>query len=1199
MPAQQEDGRDDRREDRMRAAWLRWMFAVVGIFAAALAAPPARAGEFQPGTYSFTDAHGVKVWELHFARDPRHPTYFRVTGSVGSVVRVPVRGGYSSATNTLSAAWAPLPGSPFGLADLGGAWRADQDVFAVHYHGGPAIHLRFDADAPDPTATKLQIRNVTIEPAVSGAILKGRFTLAVSQWKGIEPLHCSLKVEDDLMAPGIARQIRGAWIDVPGDGEHVVDFAAVPVTVPVDASAIRVSVTVSCLDADPYSIDVTREVPVASLDKPVVVDSFRSTAPFRAVDPDEVSRIGYEFNLRSVVGPTGHKTRAKVFETVTITCEDRPREVTVGPRVELDLPTSPDADVGTIRLLPVQHLPSGDYHAVVRLEGPDLQTYNGVLDFRVGAPRRTSTPPRQDDPAAMTGTVAVAAPVLDPGEETGLVVRFGFEKGPPGVDADLDVEIVDPDGKVTSSAKRVSVRRGKPAERRFRVSSKTPGVHTVKARVRGERCDPWSQSATFTVKEPVVAPPPGTQPERTGATPGAEQGTFGLVRKVVGRAPEPGEGPYGTASGSISQNACSFRFEAKSPYDGTISMQATFSTPPAVLRPGDVIELTCSGSASESGKDKHNIGIGCGWEATGSCEVVERKKFFVGRSSDGKFHPSGQGAFKVKVESGGKIKLVSTQGGFAWGNGGVWNPCEYHYEWNAAPIDPRDAERGADATAQKGDATESSGATLVATDPADEERRVLRAWLDRDAITLFAGETGEIVDVHVEGFRTNTLDRVEVLFPQKTDNWASLPGRIIVDGGDGSYDPANMGRPVHVDGYFFSARHTALAAEVEIDIVVRQVGAGEERLKLAVRVVPKPAALDPLADPNAGGAPAGGAGNPPTVPPPPPTGRTQSPRRPPQGNPAGPPQTFAGRWTTTFGPVTLAQDGANVTGTYRGGLIRGTVAGDTFTFRLDERALTPIPGFGRWVLVAKGDAFDGVWSNAQDLSPPLRPWTGQRVTTGGASPHVPDPRGAEPTDPARPPADRGTSPATPGTLDLAPGKLAENRWNSVGDKGARVTVDGDALVFDVPRTSDGAAESFSATTLEGDFDVCIDYEHVDWNAGDEASLSWSAFLSPVAHTEARELIQVMRVSGEAFGEVIVNPSAQAEPISVPAVSDRKGTIRIARTGSTVRVWQADGSAWKQAAEFGTGLTGKLHLGFVLERQGDVGAKVRLAPRRTR
>ena len=50
--------------------------------------------------------------------------------------------------------------------------------------------------------------------------------------------------------------------------------------------------------------------------------------------------------------------------------------------------------------------------------------------------------------------------------------------------------------------------------------------------------------------------------------------------------------------------------------------------------------------------------------------------------------------------------------------------------------------------------------------------------------------------------------------------------------------------------------------------------------------------------------------------------------------------SFDGRWTTSFGPMTLRQDGARVTGTYgRDGTentIEGEVAGDSFTFRYEE-----------------------------------------------------------------------------------------------------------------------------------------------------------------------------------------------------------------------------------------------------------------------
>jgi len=1182
-------------------SWL----SIIGLLAALCCHAAAHAGDFQPGTYTYTNKEGVKVWQLHFSQDPKVRTYYRVTGTVGSIVRVPVRGGYSTTHNSLSASWAPVPGMPFGLADIKGEWRAEQDEFNVHYYGGPGIHLKFDAAAPDPTAMSLSIKNIEIEPAVNGAILKGRFTLGVSQFRNDNPLAFFLTIDDGSMAPGLKRAGASAVLHPAGDGDVAVDFSLAPVMVPQDTDSVRITISVYSQDAAPSNVEVTREVAAAGQHRPVMVDSFVAKAPIKGVAPESIGEVAWVYGLRSFIDASFDKDHAQVFETVTITSKDRPGEVIKTPPVEYNMPCSPDAEVLHQHALPNSlELNPGEYHAVVRIEGPDVQTYNGVITFFVKAPSRRITPKREEDPPFLSGTVTLGTTSLKPGEVTSLTVRYGFEKGPGGVDVDSEIEIIDPDGKVVADKKRISVIKGKQAVQRYDISSKTPGVHTVKVRVKGEKCNPWSESDNFTVEKPV-APPPPVQPKPPADQQGnaAEQGTFGLVKKVVGKAPEPGDGRDGVISGSISQNACSFQFVAKPPYDGTISFQATFSAPPAVLRPGDIIELTCSGSASESGRDKHNMGIGCGWGAIGSCEMIEAKKFFIGRASDGKFYPSGEGKFKVKIESGGKIRLIASQGGMAWGTGAIWNPCEYFYEWNAAPIEPKEEGTGKDKDKET-EKEEPGGPTLTPAGPDPQDEQVIRAWLDRTEITLFAGETGEIVDIHIEGFRTSTLDRVEVLFPQKTDNWASLPGRIIVDGGDGSYDPANMGRPVHIDGYFFSARHTALAAELEIDIIVRQNGAGEERLKLAVTVVPKPAALDPLVDPGAGGGAGGkgGGGNPPGRLPQPPSGKTQPPRPPPQGNTSGPAQNFAGRWTTKLGPITLTQNDTMVSGTYPGGIIRGNVAGNTLTLRMDERALSPIPGFGRWVLNAKGDEFAGAWSNAQDLSPPLRVWTGQRVTTGGASPHVTNPKGAEPTDPARKPGDPPKPPADkpkPGTLDLNPGNLARNGWNSVGDGGAGVKVEGDGLVFDVPKASDGAAESFAATPLDGDFDISIDYNHLDWNAGDEASLSWSAFLSPVPHTESRELIQVMRTSGEGAGEVIVNPSSQAEPISVPAVSDRKGTIRIARTGNSVKVWQADGNAWRQAAAFETALPRTLHLGFILERQGDASAKVTLTPHPTR
>lgn len=113
-------------------------------------------------------------------------------------------------------------------------------------------------------------------------------------------------------------------------------------------------------------------------------------------------------------------------------------------------------------------------------------------------------------------------------------------------------------------------------------------------------------------------------------------------------------------------------------------------------------------------------------------------------------------------------------------------------------------------------------------------------------LDLVPGEIDRSCGVVVTGWRGNTADRVEVVFPQLGDTGGSLPGQVVVFPGNTSQAPANMftaGATDHHDRYefpfHFSARSTAPAGTTLILILVRQPGAGEVRLALSVNVVPK------------------------------------------------------------------------------------------------------------------------------------------------------------------------------------------------------------------------------------------------------------------------------------------------------------------------------------------------------------------------
>lgn len=169
----------------------------------------------------------------------------------------------------------------------------------------------------------------------------------------------------------------------------------------------------------------------------------------------------------------------------------------------------------------------------------------------------------------------------------------------------------------------------------------------------------------------------------------AEPNTYGLVKKDIGKAPEPGVGPSGTSSGVITESLFSVHYSAHPPAHGEFQVDITFTKPRPVLRPGEIIELGCHATASYSGNDMGYIGAGGKWLAEGNVEVLETTNAYAGWSGqDGKFYPSGDCKLRIKIPAGGGIiRLISAPGGYAWGTGGIWNPCIYTYQWNAPPIE--------------------------------------------------------------------------------------------------------------------------------------------------------------------------------------------------------------------------------------------------------------------------------------------------------------------------------------------------------------------------------------------------------------------------------------------------------------------------------------------------------------------------------
>ncbi|MBB6051912.1 hypothetical protein [Armatimonas rosea] len=88
-------------------------------------------------------------------------------------------------------------------------------------------------------------------------------------------------------------------------------------------------------------------------------------------------------------------------------------------------------------------------------------------------------------------------------------------------------------------------------------------------------------------------------------------------------------------------------------------------------------------------------------------------------------------------------------------------------------------------------------------------------------------------------------------------------------------------------------------------------------------------------------------------------------------------RTFAGKWSATFGELTLEIHGNRVTGTYPSseGVLVGTLSGDRLTFTWTEHDSSS--GRGWFVLSDDGESFSGKWGSGDEE--PNRDWTGKRV----------------------------------------------------------------------------------------------------------------------------------------------------------------------------------------------------------------------------
>jgi hypothetical protein len=191
-------------------------------------------------------------------------------------------------------------------------------------------------------------------------------------------------------------------------------------------------------------------------------------------------------------------------------------------------------------------------------------------------------------------------------------------------------------------------------------------------------------SGSYAQQQAASAVKPRPQP-LSSAVGAAFAGTFGLVSKVLGHVPPPGEGNNSITLGSMDEKSFRIEIRMKPPYIGSASVTHHYSSPlTSWLRPGQVVELTCWSEAERNGRDAPNLGSGCQWGVSGNgAEVIQSNHTFAGAGSDG-FHPSSQAVTRFKVLNSGTITIVAGQNGQLWGGSDNWNPATYNYKYGAA-----------------------------------------------------------------------------------------------------------------------------------------------------------------------------------------------------------------------------------------------------------------------------------------------------------------------------------------------------------------------------------------------------------------------------------------------------------------------------------------------------------------------------------
>lgn len=121
-----------------------------------------------------------------------------------------------------------------------------------------------------------------------------------------------------------------------------------------------------------------------------------------------------------------------------------------------------------------------------------------------------------------------------------------------------------------------------------------------------------------------------------------------------------------------------------------------------------------------------------------------------------------------------------------------------------------------------------------------QETQRLSAQLEFSEITLAPGEN-KSCNVFISGYRGNTADPVEIIYPQ-VDSWGTLPGQVQVFPANEAMLPQNMRGAgdftrQYAAGRGYRAKETAQPGISPVKIIVRQKDAGQVELTLFVKVV--------------------------------------------------------------------------------------------------------------------------------------------------------------------------------------------------------------------------------------------------------------------------------------------------------------------------------------------------------------------------